>query len=265
MPLTIVHFATDSLPRVTTGSTGTSTVDVLLPFRVDLDDPDLSVTGWHLDVAVDGRSWVSRVRTRRLRAGLADALRNRMARTGVFSFDHLPYYMGLDDDAVRAGRAVYLEFRVPNVRPGATVTYTVSVTACRDGRDPVEAVGPTRTLHAVDPRFTRDDVRRIHSPGAFQAGRTWVLHHRRAAGLDQFRIDVVDLSADGRAPERAELAVQVGELTYDLAAGRFPTVPLVDVAADSVSFAVPHGGDALPPVTVRYRGCLLYTSDAADE
>ena len=92
MPLTIVHFTTDSLPRVVTGSAGTSALDVLLPFRVDLEDPALSVTGWHLDVEVDGRSWVSRVRTRRLRAGLADALRDRMARTGVFSFDHLPYY-----------------------------------------------------------------------------------------------------------------------------------------------------------------------------
>ena len=80
MPLTIVHFTTDSLPRVVTGSAGTSALDVLLPFRVDLDDPALSVTGWHLDVEVDGRSWQSRVRARRLRAGLADALRERMAR-----------------------------------------------------------------------------------------------------------------------------------------------------------------------------------------
>ncbi len=44
-----------------------------------------------------------------------------------------------------------------------------------------------------------------------------MLHHRRAAGLDQFRVDVADL---GWAPERAELAVQVGETIVDLAAGR---------------------------------------------
>ncbi len=141
MPLTIVHFTTDSLPRVVTGSAGTSALDVLLPFRVDLDDPALAVTGWHLDVEVDGRSWVSRVRTRRLRAGLADALRDRMARTGVFSFDHLPYYAGLHDDAIRAGRAVYLEFRVPGVRPGAVVTYQASVTVGRDGGRPGGARG----------------------------------------------------------------------------------------------------------------------------
>ena len=156
MPLTIVHFTADSLPRVATGSAGTSVLDVLLPFRVDLDDPALSVTGWHLDVEVDGRSWVSRVRTRRLRAGLADALRDRMARTGVFSFDHLPYYAGLHDDAIRAGRAVYLEFRVPGVPPGAVVTYQASVTVCRDGGEPGGARQPdrhpARRRPAVHPR-----------------------------------------------------------------------------------------------------------------
>ena len=251
MPLTITHFTTDSLPRVVTGAAGTSTLDVLLPFRVDLDDPALTVTGWSLDVDVDGRSWGARVRTRRLRPGLAEALRERMARTGVFTFDHLPYYAGLHDDDVRAGRAAYLECRVPGVAPGAAVTYTLSVTVCRDGGQPQSVTTPTRTLHAVDPRFTRDDVRRIHTPGAFHAGEAWVLHHRRAGGLDQFRIDVADL---GWAPERAELVVQVGGTVVDLAAGRYPTLPLVDLAADSVSFAVPHDGDVLPSVTVRYRG-----------
>ena len=67
MPLTITHFTTDSLPRVVTGAAGTSTLDVLLPFRVDLDDPALTVTGWSLDIDVDGRPWRARVRTRRLR------------------------------------------------------------------------------------------------------------------------------------------------------------------------------------------------------
>ncbi len=124
MPLTITHFTADSLPRVVAGATGTSTLDVLLPFRVDLDDPARTVTGWSLDVEVDGRSWGSRVRTRRLRPGLADALRERMARTGVFTFDHLPYYAGLHDDDVRGGRAAYVECRVPGVPPGAAVTYT---------------------------------------------------------------------------------------------------------------------------------------------
>jgi len=202
------------------------------------------------------------VRTRRLRAGLADALRERMARTGVFSFDHLPYYAGLHDDAIRAGRAAYLEGRVPGVRPGAAVRYRLTVTVCRDGGQPVELASPSFALHAVDPRFTRDEVRRIFSPGTFQAGRGWVLHHRRAAGLDQFRIDVTDL---GGTPERAELVVQVGDETVDLAAGRHPALPLVDVAADSVSFAVPHdSATAFPPVTVCYQGGETVAVDLAD-
>ena len=262
MPLTIAHATTDSLPRVVVATAGTSTLDVLLPFRVDIDDPARTVTGWELDVEVDGRSWGSRVRSRRLRAGLAGALRERMARTGVFAFDHLPYYAGLHDDDIRTGRAVYLECRMPGVRPGATVTYTLSVTVSGGAGSEVLTSGP-RTLHAVDPRFTRKEVRRIHSPGTFQAGRAWVLHHRRTPGFDQLRIDVADLGADG-PPERADLVVQVGDTVIDLRAGRYPTVPLVDVAADSVTFAVPAAGEALPPVTVRYRGGDAVAVDLAD-
>jgi hypothetical protein len=84
--------------------------------------------------------------------------------------------------------------------------------------------------------------------------------NRRAAGLDQFRIDVADL---GWVPERGELVVQVGDTIVDLAAGRYPTLPLVDVAADSVSFAVAHDGNGLPPVTVRYRGGATVPVDLA--
>jgi hypothetical protein len=262
MPPTIAHTTTESLPRVVLPTAATSTLDVLLPFRVDLDDPARTVTGWELDVEVDGRSWGSRVRSRRLRAGLADAIRERMARTGVFTFDHLPYYAGLHDDDIRAGRVVYLECRVPGVRPGATVTYALSVTVSGGGSSETLVSGP-RTLHAVDPRFTRDEVRRIHSPGTFQAGRAWVLHHRRDAALDQFRIDVADLGADG-PPERADLVVQVGDTVIDLPAGRHPTVPLVDVAADSVTFAVPADGATPPTITVRYRGGDPVTVDPAD-
>ena len=251
MPLTITHFTTDSLPRVVAGAAGTSTLDVLLPFRVDLDDPALAVTGWSLDVEVDGRSWGSRVRTRRLRPGLAGAMRERMARYGRV---HLrPSALLRRAARRRRPRRPRGVSGVP--RAGRAARGGGDVHAVRDGgprrRAAPDAHDPTRTLHAVDPRFTRDDVRRIFSPGAFHAGEAWVLHHRRAAGLDQFRIDVADL---GWVPERAELVVQVGDTVVDLAAGRYPTLPLVDVAADSVTFAVPHGGDGLPPVTVRYRG-----------
>ena len=270
MPLTITHFTTDSLPRVVAGAAGTSALDVLLPFRVDLDDPALAVTGWSLDVEVDGRSWGSRVRTRRLRPGLAGALRERMARTGVFTFDHLPYYAGLHDDDVRAGRAAYLECRVPGVPPGAAVTYTLSVTVCRDGGQPRTLTTPTLTLHAVDPRFTRDDVRRIFSPGAFHAGEAWVLHHRRAGGLDQFRIDVADLGwvtrarragraggRDGRRPRRRPVPDAaagrrrggLGELRRAARRGRHcRRSPSVTAAGTPCPWTWPPASTSAPPV-----------------
>ena len=53
MPPTIAHPTTESLPRVVLATAGTSTLDVLLPFRVDLDDPARTVTGWELDVEVE--------------------------------------------------------------------------------------------------------------------------------------------------------------------------------------------------------------------
>jgi len=115
MPMTIAHATTDSLPRVVVVTAGTSTLDVLLPFRVDLDDPAWTVTGWELDVEVDGRSWGSRVRTRRLRDGLARSMWDRMTRSGVYTFDHLPYYVNLRDDDIRANRSVYLECLLPAV------------------------------------------------------------------------------------------------------------------------------------------------------
>ena len=70
-----------------------------------------------------------------------------------------------------------------------------------------------------------------------------MLYHRRVRGFDQIRIDVADL---GTAPERADLRVQVGATTVDLGSAQFPTLPLVDVAADSVTIAVPHDGVCRP-------------------
>ncbi len=261
MPPTIVHFTTDTLPRVVPGPAGTPSVDLLLPFRVDVADPGVAVVGHALSVEVDGRSWVSQVRTRRLRAGLADAMRDRMARTGVFTFDHLPSYAGLRDGEIRAGRSVYLECRLPGLTPGAAVTYTLTITVRRNGHQPETATSATWTTHAVDPRFTRDDIRRIFTPGAFHAVESWVLYHRRVRGFDEIRIDLADL---GTAPERADLRVQVGDRIVDLGAAQYPTLPLVDVAADSVTFAVPQDGDALPPVTVRYRSGQTVAVDLAD-
>jgi hypothetical protein len=67
-------------------------------------------------------------------------------------------------------------------------------------------------------------------------------------------VDVVELSSGGAAPQQAPLAVRVGGTVVDLGAGTPPVLPLVDVAADSVTLAVPHDGPALPAVSVRLRG-----------
>jgi hypothetical protein len=260
MPLTIAHATTDSLPRVVVVTAGTSTLDVLLPFRVDLDDPAWTVTSWELDVEVDGRSWGSRVRTRRLRDGLARSMWDRMTRSGVYTFDHLPYYVNLRDDDIRANRSVYLECRLPAVPAGAAVTYALTITIRRPGGQEATVTSPTWTTHALDTRFTRDDIRRIFTPAAFHADEGWVLYHRRASGLDQFRLDVLDLNG----AERADVTIRVGDTVVDLAAGNHPTLPLVDISADSVTFAVPHGDGPLPEVVVRYRGGQTVPVDLDD-
>jgi len=153
MPLTIAHFTTHSLPRVIPASTTTSALDVLLPFRIDLDDAALAITGWELAVEVDGRSWASRVRTRRLRAGLADALRERMARTGVFSFDHLwrraiPEYQVGHRSRIDAGLAEVA--RLGGLHLAGNTYHGVGINDCvRDARRVVEDVVGRTAVVAV--------------------------------------------------------------------------------------------------------------------
>ena len=261
MPPTITHFETDTLPRVVPGPAKAGPLDLLLPFRVAVGGPGAGVRSWQFAVEVDGRPWSPRVRSRRLTAGLAEQLRDRMDRTGAFSFTHLPYYAALDDAAIVAGRVVYLEGTVPQVPEGAEVRYALTVTAGRDDEQDVTTGTPTYRTRVVDPRFTREEVRRTHIPSSGRAPDAYVLLHRRKADLDQIRVDVLDLGFDG-PPERADLVVEVdGTTIVDLRAvprdaGRDGVidVPLVDVAADSVTVAVPCRDDALPMVTVRHRG-----------
>jgi hypothetical protein len=253
MPATIAHFTTDTLPRVVESPAGSLTVDLVLPFRVDVPDPGLGVRSWRLDVDVEGRSWTARTRTRRLPAGLAAALRDRLQRQGRFVFDHLPYYAALRDDEVVANRAVYVEGRVPGVPVGALVTYTLTAVVGRADERPIVS-SRMYTTRAVSPQFDRTEIKRIFIPDVGRADEAWVLYHQRDDALDRFRVDVVELSTGGVAPERVPLAVRVGGTVLDLGAGEPAVLPLVDTAADSVTFAVPHGGGALPPVSVRFRG-----------
>jgi hypothetical protein len=260
MPPTIVHFSSDTLPRVVVGPAGTSTLQLLLPFRIDVGGPGVTVRTWQLQVQVDDASWDQRVRTGRLHRGLAAELRGRMDRSGAFSFTHLPYYAALDDAGIAEGRVVYLEGRVPDVPEGARVSYTLTVTG-RDNGVPFTVTGPTYRTRAVDPRFTRAEVARTVMPDPRGAPDAYVLMHRRAGGLDRIRVDVLDLGAEG-APERARLAIDVdGRTVLDLPAlprtpapGDLVDIPLVDLAADSVTVAVPYSeGAPEPTVTVRYR------------
>jgi hypothetical protein len=253
MAARIVHFAFDTLPRLVTGPAGV-TRDLMVPFRIETDDPDVRVVAWHLDVDVDGRSWSTRSRTRRLRHGFADGLREQMKRQGRFHFEQLPYYVGLDERGDDR-RAHYLEGRVPRLRDGAQVTYSLEVTLRRGQDAPTVLQSPTYSTYAVHPSFDRDDITRIfiREPGA--ALDAWVLYHRRDGGFDHVRIDVVDLEPDGHpVSERADLVVEIGDRLFDLRDPGLTVLPLVDIAADSVTMSVPSDGDAVPRITVAYRG-----------
>ena len=127
--------------------------------------------------------------------------------------------------------------------PGAAVTYSAVRHGAPRRRRPGGAREPRpRTLHAVDPRFTRDDVRRITVPARSRPGgrgccTTGGRRARTSSGSTS------PTWADGGARARRAGACRWATLIVDLAAGRYPTLPLVDVAADSVTFAVPHDGD----------------------
>jgi hypothetical protein len=243
----IVHFSPDAYPRVVAGPTGSSTLDVLLPFRIDTDEPQVPIVAYRLQVEVDGQSWSHRVRVRRIRTGFADWMRGQMRTQGQFRFEHLPYYAGLDD-ALRGGRTQYLEARLPAVPAGAQVTYSLEVTLPHDR----EARSATYSTVAVAPDFTRDDIRRIFIPQPGEALDGWVLYHRRTLDRDEIRVDVVDLFAHRQ--DRPDLAVQVGDRMIDLREQQPDPLPLVDVAADSVTVAVPRTGDDLPSVVVTHHG-----------
>jgi hypothetical protein len=241
----IVHFTPDAYPRVLAGPAGSDTVDVLLPFRIDTDEPNVPIVAYRLQVEVNGRSWSPRARMRHIREGFADWMRHQMRTQSQFRFEHLPYYVGLDE-ALRSGRTHYLEARLPAVPAGAQIRYALEVTVDREVRS------ATYTTVAVAPGFTRDDIRRIFIPEPGAALEAWVLYHRRTPDRDEIRVDVVDLFA--HHPDRPDLVVQVGDRMIDLRTPQPDPLPLVDLSADSVTVAVPRTGDDLPHVVVTHHG-----------
>ena len=251
MAVRIVHVESDTYPRVVPLAKDPRSLDVLLPFRIETDEPNVPIVSWRLEVEVNGRSWSSRVRMRRIREGFADWLRGQMQRLGQFQFEHLPYYLGLDA-AIRTGRTQYLEARLPGVPAGASVRYTLEVEL--GGGEPREVRSDTYSTYAVAPTFAHEHVRRVFIPKPGHALDAWVLYHRRTDDRDEIRVDVVDLLAEAHdgapRPERPDLIVEVGQQVVDLRAPDPGLLPLVDVAADSVTFAVPRADDAPPRVVV---------------
>jgi len=243
----IVHFAPDSYPRVVAGPTDPGLLDVLLPFRVETHQRHLPVVSYRLHAEVEGRPWAHRARVRRIREGFADWMRGQMRAQGQFRFDHLPYYVGLDE-ALASGHAHYLEARLPAVPAGARVEYALEV----DLAGGATACSARYATVAVAPGFTRDDIRRVHIPHPGAALDAWVLYHRHAGDRDEIRIDVVDLFA--HRGDRPDLAVRVGDRVVDLREPQPDPLPLVDIAADSVTVAVPRSGDGPPPVVVTHHG-----------
>src|SRR3712207_2383803 len=169
MAARIIHFAPDAYPRVVAASGGSGTVDVLLPFRIDTDEPDAPIVAWRLQAEVDGRSWSTRARMRRIREGFADWMRGQMQTQGQFHFEHLPYYVGLDD-ALRTRHTQYLEARLPAVPAGAEIRYSLEVTLSHDRH----AASVPFTTVAVAPDFAREDIRRIFIPDVGAALDAWV-------------------------------------------------------------------------------------------
>lgn len=256
----IVHFSRDTLPRVVADPTSADALDLIVPFRIETDDPALHLVSWRFTAEVDGRSWSSRARVRQIRPGLAGWLRKQMEAQGRFHFEHLPYCTGLDE-RLADGRTAYLEARVPRVPTGAPVRYSLDATLRRgDGTHVVS----TRSYltHAVSPRFTRDEITRIFIPEPGAAEDAWVLYHRRSARAEEIRIDLLDLPP-GPGPTLVDLVVRIGDRVVDLRVPDPAELPLVDVSADSVTFSVPRPGDEVPRVEVTHRGNAPVAVDLA--
>jgi hypothetical protein len=247
----IVHFTLDTLPRVVSDPNAPSVLELVVPFRIETDDPKLHLVSRRFTVEIDGRSWSTRARVRQISYGLADWLRGQMETQGRFRFEQLPYYLGFDA-RLAGGRTAYLEARVPGVPPGAEARYSLDVTLRHDLGTRVASTRSYLT-HAVSPGFGRGEIKRIFIPKPGAAQDAWVLYHRRTARADEFRIDLLDLQAEDSGPMLVDLAVRIGDRIIDLRAADPAELPLVDISADSVTFSVPRTGDAFPPVEVTHR------------
>lgn len=262
MAIRVIHGTFDAQPRVTAGpGPAPSSVELLVPFRIEAD-PDLHIVSWELDATADGELCAD-TSVRRVTPELVEELKGQMAGPGQFAFDQVPPYL---DMAGRMGAGVaYLEGCVAGLPDGAAVTYTLQVTLRRDQADPFVVRSATCSTYAVLAEFGRDDIVATHIPGPFHAMEAWVLHHRRSAALDLFRLDVTALEDDpsNPRPELLDLVVRIGDDTFDLRSPDPARLPLACTAADSLTIAVPHTGGPVPPVAVTCRGAGPTTVDPA--
>ncbi|MEJ3653018.1 hypothetical protein WEH80_08540 [Actinomycetes bacterium KLBMP 9759] len=252
----LVHVTFDTFPRVTAGRTPDATT-VWAPFRIETGTATL-LSG-QLVATVDGRSWSARTRTRRIRPEYVDGLRKRQEQVGMFDFTALPPYLEMAD---RMGAGVdHLEGRVPDVPVGARVSYVLEATLRSPDGVVSEIRSPEYSLHAVRPEFTEADIRRTHIPAPGDATNAWVLFHQRDDRFDHVRVDVVGLRPEhdaghggtGADHERVALTARIGGRSFDLRSPDLTDLPVVDMAADSVTFSVPRDGDP-PSVTVAWNG-----------
>jgi hypothetical protein len=252
---TIAHFGFDTLPRVV-AAVADGRVELVVPFRIDARAEQ--VLEWRVRARVGGVPCPTRGRT--ITAGFVAGLRRRMQQDGMFDFERLPPYLGME---ARMGPGVtYVEGRVLHLTPGAHVAYRLEATVARDGRAPAVVRSPEYTTYAVAPTFGPDEIRRTFVRKLEEPLEAWVLSHRRADGLDHVRLDVVAIEGDDHVPGLADLAVTIGGTRVDLRRADLTALPLVDPSADSVVFTVPAGAD-LPSVDVSYHGVTTTGIDLA--
>lgn len=149
-----------------------------------------------------------------------------------------PYRLAL----ARRGRGNrYTEAVVRGVAVGATVRYTVVV---RPSAGPETTLGPFSVL-AVAPEFGAADVVGGRFGDLVDAGPAWVGHVRRSDGVTHVRVDLDDIPADGALPVRVRIGGTWLSADY-LAARANPEgrLPLLDWAADTVTFSAPDPGGA---------------------
>ena len=165
-----------------------------------------------------------------------------------------PYRLAL---ARRARGNRYVEAVIRGVAPGTTVRYTILV---QPTAGPSVPLGPY-SVFAAAPEFAAADVIGGRYGDPADAGPAWVAHVKRADGVTHVRVDLDDIPADGPLPVQVRIGGTWLSADYG-AAARNPggRLPLLDWAADTVTFSTPDPGGA--PVAFDVGGRRVAEADA---